>query len=226
MPNSILSKVVNEISKHIGKTLSYKITESLSDNIIKEIKTNLKTGPGNLKSVFIEQFDLLISIEDNNSGSEMKGKDPTSLKNIRGKFIQYVDTVIDNATLKGDNVEIEFGDLSLFGLDGSISGDFFMLGYWINGIIGQFAFLPIKLYGIGSSNIKKGGGRYGAGFMIDKQSYEDEKWSSRIGVSFEQLRHPLSGQPPFSGFNKAAESINWQDIISKSVATAIKKTFS
>jgi hypothetical protein len=222
-----IEKIANEGLKKFGLALDKRLKSRLKSHIVSELKSTLLEAGIDFKRVMEEQFDILIAVEESGSGPVTKSEDPTSLSRFRPIFSNQVERDVKNIKFEGDSVIINIGNLEEWGLSGNREDSdqpLYFLSYYIEGAVGEFGFLPIDLYLKGQGKFD-GTGKHGYGFLISKENYVGEKWEERTGVPFSEVKHAISGQPPFNGFNIAAENFDWSPYISKAVQIAFEKTF-
>jgi len=183
----------------------------------------------------VEWFNLL-PIGPNN--------DPTSLEKWVGVFKSHLLEQVDNSILiKEGELSIELGDKRFLGYgredDTEAPDPIIWMVYFIadtaaQGIAGRFAFISKtdfeKVRGAGK--YKEKWGRFGLGFMISKDEFNDEGWDKVLG-SFESNEHPLSkflgsGEGPLNIFQKAFEEQEDSEdnlffYIDKAINTTIKR---
>jgi hypothetical protein len=216
-----LDSVINSAIKQLGLALDKKMRSNLKSTIVSELKVNLARGGEAFKIALLAQYDKLAS---EGYGSKSQNKDPLSLSEFRGLFISQLDNAVKSIKFEGNTITLSVGDFSEWGLDGNQEAPLYFLSYYIEGNIGEWGFLPVEIHNLGHRE-RDGGGHHGAGFMISKEDYENERWHSKTGVPFSDIKHPLSGRPPFRGFNQAAESFDWSPYVCKAVEDAFIKIF-
>lgn len=222
-----IDAIVNGALKQLGSNIDKRLKSRLKSNVKDELKISLITAGTAFKLVLEEQYDILIGIEDRGMGPVSREEDPTSLSRFKSVFSSQIDRDLKNIRFEGDTITINVGNLEEWGLAGDREGsdqELYFLSYYIEGVVGEFGFLPVKLHDLGRTE-RDGGGKFGAGFMISKEDYISEKWEERVGVPFSDIKHSVSGQPPFTGFNTAAENFDWSPFISRAIQKAFERTF-
>lgn len=222
-----IDAIVNTALKQLGANIDKRLRTRFKSTVVDELKTSLVTAGAAFKLVMEEQYDILIGIEDRGMGPLARAEDPTSLSRFRSTFSSQVDRDVKNIRFEGDTVTINVGNLEEWGLAGNREGsdhELYFLSYYIEGVIGEHGFLPVEIHNLGHSE-RDGGGKFGEGFMISKENYIGEKWEEKTGVPFSDIKHAVSGQPPFIGFNTTAENFDWSPYICKAIQRAFKRTF-
>jgi hypothetical protein len=205
-------------------------TGSFSDEIVETFKAKLisvfrEVAAQEIKNVFMDVYDELAATEESEFGPAIRGKDPLSLKKVRPLFEAQLDSELVNLRIEGDQIVIQLMDLSKLSSSESREGppqtvDY--LGFYILGVTGEFAFITPEQYenrGRRSSNPL---GRVGGGFLMPRDRYKRELWQEVTGFSFEQVRHPISGQRPFDGFERAPERIDFGKYIKLALEETMK----
>jgi hypothetical protein len=199
-----------------------------SENMVELFKNNLITvfkeeAAADIKDLFLKIYDKLADTEESQAGSAIRGKDPMSLKNMRPLFAAQLDSELTAIRLEGDQIVIELMDLSKLTIDGtsdSAPQSVDILGYYLQGRIGEWGFITPAQYKARGRKSSKPLGRLGGGFMISRDRYKAELWHKVTGVSFDEVRHPISGQRPFDDFELAPKEIDFN----KYVGLALEKT--
>jgi hypothetical protein len=222
-----IDKVVNDALKQLGSNIDKRLRTRFKSSMIDELKKSLVVAGTAFRAVMEEQYDILIGIEDRGSGPLARAEDPTSLSRFKSVFSNQIERDVKNIRFEGDTVTISVGDLEEWGLDGNQENsdhELYFLSYYIEGVVGEHGFLPIEVHNLGHAQ-NDGGGKFGSGFMISKENYVNEKWEEKTGVPFSQIKHAVSGQPPFTGFNIAAENFDWSPYICQAIQKAFERTF-
>jgi hypothetical protein len=173
-----------------------------------------------LRAALLEAYDILADAEEAEMGSDVKGKDIATLSKFRGLFASQLNNELAAAEFSGDSIIIKIGDSEKWGMGRSKdegsgespkgppeSVDF--LGYYIEGGIGEFAYIT-------KEHFKKRRpyrtpdnlGRFGEGFLISETAYAEEGWERITKVPFSQVRHAISGQRPYDGFERAIAGVS------------------
>ncbi len=215
---------LKELIQGIEQFTNTKFAPTLKKLIMRRVVNMFRTKVKDvIVAAMVTQYDQLASIGE--YGALAKGKDPLALENYRTMFIQQIEEEVSRARVEAASLIIEIGDKEAWGFGGDPedgppeSLDF--LHHYLNGVVGEVGFISIDLYEKrrpASDNL----GRFGQGFMITKEDYAKEKWENVIKVKFSDIRHPISGQPPFKGFDDAVESIDFSPYIQEAVNEAFE----
>jgi hypothetical protein len=173
-----------------------------------------------IKNLYLATYDKLAEMEESEAGSAIKGKDPLSLKNLRGVFERQLDTELATAKVTpSGNVIINLMNKNLLGYAGATPTGpvetVDILAYYLEGVQGEHAFITVEQYKAGRKGGSRGnfGGRVGGGFMMERKNYEKEGWEKITGVPFAAVRHPISNQQPFNEFDTLAAKIDFSKYI-------------
>jgi len=216
-----LEELFGQVSQALNKKLSKDLKLKLARNIKKVLQQ--KAAPA-LKARLLTAYDELISRE--NYGPVAAGKDPLALEVSRGLFEAQITKELNNVRIEGDSIVINIGDKDAWGFgeaelrEGPLKTVDF-LHFYIEGNIGEFGFITLGMY-ISRRSTPGTLGRFGEGFLISKEQYKKEKWEKATGVKFEDIRHPISGQPPYNGFNRAVENFDFSPYITEAVQETFK----
>jgi len=204
--------------------------QEVSQKLVDEFKKSFiaiyreKAVPA-IKDLFMAAYDALAATEESEMGGRIRGKDPTSLKNLRSLFEeQVVEELNRNISFSDDNLEISLLSEELLGY-GSPSGkgaptSVDVLNFYIEGITGEWAFLTPEHYEARGRASSKPLGRLGEGFLISQKSYKEERWEEVTKIPFGDVRHAISNQPPYEGFDEAAKLINLTPYIEEAIQKA------
>ncbi len=218
---------LNDLVAHIEGLVNQKLNKSFSSLLRKNILEVFKTkGKEEILSVFLAAYDKLASQEKGEFGPLIKGKDPSALENFRHLFVKQISQELDNIRIEGNSLIIEVGNKNSWGVGRKepLKGDpetVDFLGFYIDGVVGRFGFITMDHYKLRRRKINKGLGRFGQGFLISEEDYAKEGWERITNISFQDIIHPISGQPPYKGFDLAASSLNFN----KYIEEAVKKSF-
>ncbi len=202
-----LTSILKQVEKKAGDT---------AEALVKEFKENLKevfltVAAPEIRELFLGVYDELASQESSEFGAAVQGRDPTDLKALRPLFEAQITRELAQVSLEGNELVIRVMDRDDLGFgrpqapkDPPQTVD--ILAYYINGIADEFAFITPEQY---KSRRKRSGsyGRFGLGFMISRPDYVSELWEEVTGLPFDAVRHPISGQAPFHGFDTIAPKI-------------------
>lgn len=218
-----LEGLYDQVSELLNRKLSKALKRELAKNIVQEIKVSAAPV---LKERLLKAYDVLAEQEKGEFGPAIAGKDPSALENFRDVFAAQIDKELSQIRVEGDSIVIEVGNKDAWGLGRTEAPtgplqtvDF--LGFYIEGVAGEFGFISIDQYSEFRGRVPNSLGRFGGGFLITREKYVKEKWDRGTGLSFEDIKHPISGQRPYRGFNQALESFDFSPYISK----AVKDTF-
>lgn len=219
---------LEKISAQIGKTAANILAKYLNEEL--NIALTEEVLP-KVKKALISAYDELASIEESQYPGPIVGEDLTSLNKWRGLFVSQLDREFSSRRITGTDVTLSLVDLSLlgYGREGEErrgppeSVDW--LVYYIEGIAGEFAFITEEMYLSRHRTPEQFGryGRFGDGFLISKESYEKEQWQKFTKLPFSSVRHPISGQPPYNGFEIAVNKLDLSTPFSAAVQKAVKR---
>ncbi len=216
---------LNELIKGIEQFTNTKLAPTLKKLIMRRVIGVFRSSVRDaLVAALTEQYDLLADIGE--YGAAVQGKDPLALEKYRSLFIEQIKDEILRTRVEDTRIIIEVMDKDLLGFGDDepkegppTSVDF--LHYYLNGQIGEVGFISRELYELRRpehSNL----GRFGEGFMITKEDYIKERWEKVINVKFSDIRHPISGQPPFKGFDEAVANFDFSPYIREAVQGAFE----
>jgi len=166
-----------------------------------------------IMAAYMAAYDEVSELAESRTGPAIKGKDPSSLRNLRGLFqAQIAKEVKENILFEGDALVINLLQMDELGFgkeetDPGPPRTVDILSYYIEGISGGFAFITPQQYAARGRRSKRRLGRLGGGIMIPKLRYEQERWQEVTGFTFDDVRHPISGFPPYDGFKKAQDKV-------------------
>lgn len=205
-----LEDLISQLESTLKLKLGRDFEERFKVNLLEELKVN---GKSVLLSAFVKQYDLLVAREKSEYGPLVRNSDPSSLEKFRDLFIEQTTKELDSIRIEGDLLLIEIGNKALwgFGREDAPEGpptSVDILVYYLEGVVGEFGFLSIDHYQMRRKRVAKVG-RFGEGFLISKEDYEEEGWERITNIKFEEIRHPISGQPPFKGFDTIAGSLDF-----------------
>lgn len=216
---STLEEIVNKLNPKVDK-LTRDILRKFGQNFISIYRQEAVLE---IKAALMKAYDELVDIEEGEMGPRVRGKDPLSLKNLRGLFEEQItQELYNNVSIEGDELHIQVMDKSKlgFGLSEPPEGPpstIDVLSYYLVGFVGEYAFITPEQYEARGRKSSRGLGRLGGGFLMPKSRYKSELWEERTGIPFEDVRHSISGQEPYGGFQQALDSIDFSKYISKAV---------
>lgn len=166
---------------------------------------------------YLRAYDRLAKAEEADFGAEVKGRDPMSLVSLRPLFEAQLDRELSAAKIditdKSGRISINVlnrDDLGFNNLEESPEGPpttVDILAYYILGVIGDFAFITLEQYENRGRRSSKALGRFGEGFLMPRSRYGSERWEEVTGLTFSLVRHPISGQRPYTGFDEATKAV-------------------
>lgn len=150
-------------------------------------------------------------------------EDPTNPSNWRTEFRNKLERDFEQNLIISDNrIIVRLGDKEFMGYDGSgraPEGDepLVWLVYYIEGLAGDWGFITPALYEEfrGRGSYERDWGRFGQGFLISRQQFEEEGWSNI--VSFDAIRHPFSGFSPVDIFTEALRGFTFRRFVEKAL---------
>lgn len=218
-----MSKAEREVTDYVGR-----FNRRFKENLEQVVREQLVPK---LKSEFMRAYDALMNEESKQEAPAIRGDDPASLSAFRGIFEQQIDADLGKIVYSDTGIEINVGLKAALGFSHSraerasdtprdespTTVDF--LGYYVEGMIGEYAFITPAQYEMRRGH-KGPLGRFGKGFLMSKRQYARERWAEVTGLSFAEVRHPISGQRPYKGFDYIAEKID----VGEYVTLALEKT--
>ena len=219
---------LNHVLKLLEPKLG-KITESFRENFRKNVLEVFK-GPAaaEIKEALLAAYDRLADSEDAQYGPIARNADPLNLKKVRNLFeAQISKELSENVRLEGDELVIEVMNKSDLGigrtkLEKGVLSTVDFLGFYIEGFAGEVAFVPKKIILEHRPFTDSQFGRLGEGFLLPRKAYKAAGFEQTTGVSFEQLRHPISGHPPYRGFDEALSNVDYSKYINQALEETIK----
>jgi hypothetical protein len=150
-------------------------------------------------------------------------EDPTNPSNWRQEFKTNLLQELERNLIVSDNgLIIRLGDKEFLGYTSDKQGDpddtspLTWMVYYIEGLLGDWAFITTDLYKEKRKNSKVTQlGRFGDGFMISKADFDKEGWGSYI--SFEEARHPFSGYAPLDIFTEALNEFRLKPFVERAI---------
>lgn len=184
-------------------------------------KRNLKTvmstvAAEDIKKLYLTVYDELASAEEAQAGSAIKGKDPLSLKNLRGIFEAQLQQELSAIKVSNGQIELNIMNKEKLGYGSSDPSGapttVDVLRFYLEGIPDEHAYVTVEQYKVGRKGSTRGKntGRVGGGFLMSRKDYEREGWEKITGVPFADVRHPISGQKGFSGFDEVPAKIDME----------------
>lgn len=218
-----LSDVIRAI-RPLAEEVSKEFIETFTSTLIDVFRVE---GVPLIKTKLLRAYDQLADEEEGQMGARVKGKDPLSLKRVRHLFErQITEELKTSISVVNGELIIQIMDKAKlgFGSEGSAEGapdtvDF--LAVYLEGIIGEFAFITPQQYKNRGRRSSKPLGRLGGGFLMPRDRYESELWAEVTGAAFDEVRHSISGQGPFRGFDIAIKDLDFSSIISNVVTKTV-----
>lgn len=218
---------VSEIIKQVEASVT-PFTKEMAEKFKTHLLVVFKTmGAELIREVLMQAYEELMVIEEGEFGASVMGKDPTSLLILRPLFdMQITEELKNNIFFEGDELVINVMDKASLGYprsDKAPTGPMEtvdILVYYLEGLAGEFAFITKDHFKQYKGTPVGPMGRFGKGFMIPKSWYGRGKWEERTGKTFNSVRHPISGQAPYRGFQRA---LAWLDF-SSLIAEALRRT--
>ncbi len=205
-----LKKLSNLLDKKLlSKNVSYVMREIIGRKYIEEIM------------IEFDEFSLYFDPED-----------PAAPEHWRDEFqerlLQELHSFSEETTNK---ISISLGDKDFFGyneksLDPKDDTPLVWFVFYMEGLVGEYAFVDENTF-----HSKRGPkadlskyGRFGRGFMLSKDDYEAEGWSTF--KSFEEAKFPFSGEKPKDFFREAWNKLdlNPNDLKKAVIATLQGRT--
>ena len=206
-------------------------TSSLSDGFIKKIKEVV------IKEL-IKEFtdtigpavvDRIMAVFDELADEIGLEEDPTSPHFWRNEFKEKLLSEARHVVETSDGISVSFGEMSYLGYEeGEIAPEdtepLHWAVFWFEGLAGSYAFItPEFLAQVRGSSSLDGirMGRFGEGFLISREDYEDGGFSK--AAPFSDMEHPLSGSPPIDIFEAALSTYDYRPNISNAIKRAFRK---
>lgn len=214
--------LIEQLEGLINKKINDKFQNVLRDRMRRVFR---KDAGAALKKKLLDVYDDLASAEDSEMPAFIRGKDPMMLSKVRNLFEEQLDRELGKMRFDGDTFVINIGDREAWGLEGHGNEgplqtvDF--LVYYIEGMVGEFAYITKEMYDEFRGHGLNKYGRLGAGFLIPKDIYFKERWNNL--ADFEDVRHPVSGQPPFNGFNEVVAQFDFSPYLNKAIDPILKR---
>lgn len=153
-------------------------------------------------------------------------EDPTNPANWRTEFFNKITEDFEqNFIVTDERIIVRIGDKEFLGYEsGGKAPDgqepLVWLVYYIEGLAGEWGFITPELYDEfrGRGSYKADWGRFGQGFLISKEQFDDEGWSEV--TSFDAIRHPFSGFSPVDIFTEALNEFQLKPFIREAIKAA------
>jgi hypothetical protein len=199
--SGIISKYKDQVSKKF---------EYIMDKVLNE----------EFKSDFISIFSDIYDSQFADLSSRMsKMGDPTSPAAIKSDVMEYISSSFDSG-VSFTNGEVKLSiinpnDLGYPKGPSKYSVDKVKMFYfYLEGVIGDFAFISNKTYDIFNPSRKGASiGRFGKGFLIDMKVYSKRRKSVKDLPSEEEVRFPASGLPPSNIFDMVMSKIDFRKYV-------------
>jgi len=209
--------VVNEdILQVVGPGL-----ESFQRKYVARLQSNVDTvfeseALPALKAAYLETYDRLAETVEGLYPARIKGKDPLSLVSERPLFVAQLDRELAKASFAGGEFSLSIKLTGETDADGAPTTPD-SLNFYIEGNIGESAFITPEHLKQRRSTSTASRGRVGKGFLISRRNYSKERWEELTGVPFAEVRHPISGFRPFTDFAKVPASVDFGGFVRKAV---------
>jgi len=215
-----VADIIKSLAPHV-KTVTDQILKAFQVNFIQVYVTDLMPQ---LKAAVMRAYDNLVAIEDAEMPSRIKGKDPTALGNARSYFESVIVEELGAPASNGGSLTIGFMNRQKMGFDSDDpTHPLNSFKYYINGVTGEFAFITPEHYVTRRGRAHKGPlGDLGAGFLMSSTSYKEERWEEETGVAFSEVRHSISGQRPYTGFEEELNKFDYTGFFTKVVGMTTK----
>ena len=173
---------------------------------------------------------VMVGFDSLSDRADMLPEDPTNPSNWREDFLIKLNQDIHNTfSVNQGRVTFRMGEKSFLGYDPSgktndpnDSSPLQWLVYYIEGLAGDWGFMTPNIYEMrrGPGSWESTWGRFGKGFMISRDKFEEEGWGDFI--PFEQIRHPFSGYSPLDIFAEAVREFRLRPFIEKALKAAAR----
>ncbi len=172
---------------------------------------------------------IMVGFDSLGDRANMLSEDPTNPGNWRTEFLAKLEEDLERTfAVAGNRITIRLGDKDFLGYDPSGETDpndtepLHWMVFFIEGLIGDWAFISPENYNrLGRGRkYQSSWGRFGEGFMVSRQDYEEQGWD-RI-IPFSQVRHPFSGFSPLDIFAEALREFRLRPFVQKAIDAAIK----
>lgn len=207
-------------------------TGPVVDKIFAEFKKQfaevIQENASEIENIFMNAYDNLAAVEEGETGAAIRGRDPTSLTALRPLFIEQIrKELASNIVVEEGGVVIRLMEEGPLGFGAKESpkgaiGSVDILYYYLAGSIDEVGFITPEQYEARGRRSSKPLGRVGAGFLIPRKRYEQELWQEVTGLTFSDIRHPISGQRPYKGFEHAVNAVAVK-IVKEFVPEAVKR---
>ncbi len=156
---------------------------------------------------------------DNELIGKVTLKDPTAPEHFKNQFEEMLYESIKNSLVIHDtSVSFELGDKDALGYNGITDSPMSTMVYILEGIVGDYAFIPRSIIRKRFRNDAELG-RYEGGFLVSKDSFETKGWSNFI--SWEEARWGFSNTKPVDIFNISEGEI--VSILNKTIEKAVNE---
>lgn len=178
-------------------------------------------GSDEITGLFMEAYDALAAIEENEAGPAIKGKDPMSLVKLRDVFEKQIRKELSDVKFQDGQLSVGLMNRDNIGYGGSGNtptgpvDTVDILAFYLEGVPDEHAFITIEQYETARKGSNRGDptGRLGGGFMMTRKEYEREGWERMTGLTFAQVRHPISAQQSYKGFDDLISNLNMDKYI-------------
>ena len=170
-----------------------------------------------LRDAYIEVYDELAALVESLYPPRIKGQDGLSLVRQRSLFVSNLNRQIQAADTGGGQLNVSLKLTGESDAEGrATSPD--SLNFYIEGVAGEFGFITPDHFKLRRPNSDARLGRIGRGFIISRRNYVRERWEEITRISFNEVRHPISGFRPFrKQFEAVPGKINFGTFVEKAL---------
>ena len=171
---------------------------------------------------------IMVGFDGLSDRADQLPEDPTNPSNWRQEFLTKLhEDVYETISVSQGTIRVHIGEKSYLGYDPSgntndpnDSSALQWMVYYIEGLAGDWGFIGPDIYEQkwGQGSWQGNWGRFGKGFMISKEKFEEEGWDKI--TTFDQIRHPFSGYSPLDIFNEAVREFKLKPFIEKALKSS------
>ncbi len=209
-------KATIKVDTNSLKKIIKKKQDLIHDNIVAVVRTQAMP---HLIDLIMKGYD---SLSDRMAGLP---EDPTSPAHWRSEFKAKLQEDLErNLIVTDDGLVVRLGDKEFLGYSSSGTWDsdshepLEWLVFYIEGLIGEWAFITPELYAEKKGEKAVTPGRFGEGFLISRQEFDREGWSNF--VDFGSVRHPFSGVSPLDIFTEALNEFKLKPFLERAIKFA------
>jgi hypothetical protein len=171
---------------------------------------------------YIKEYDKLAKIVEGRTPGRIRGKDPLSLVDQRELFIEHLRKELASSSFAGGafnlNVVLGVRDSGNDQPSAPVS-----LLYYLTGTPDNHGFITKEHKRRKTPFFRGSLGRLGEGFMISESSYIRERWEEQTGIPFAEIKHPISGLPPYTGFDDVPSRIDYGFFLQRALERVLSK---